>query len=286
MSIQGSQKSTTPAPFYEKRGSGRDTIILIHGFGLNRKSWYDIADALANHAVVYMVDLIGSGDSPAPELWPYTIESQAEMIQKLILDQALSDITLIGHSYGGGVSLMLVHQMVEKGGGDLFKRLVLIAPAAYPQPLPIFIRIPRIPFLGACLLKWIPAELQIKLTLRRVLFNDQAITPERIKRYKSNIERPSYRNALIQAAQNILHRETDGIYEKIKTIATPTLLIYGENESVIIKKNLIRLSTELQDVAARTIADCGHIPHEEHPQKVADMITLFMKGSIRAGRKS
>ena len=61
------KESEKPVLFYEKRGGGRDIVLFIHGFGLNRKSWYDIVDSFIEHSTVYMVDLIGSGHSSAPE---------------------------------------------------------------------------------------------------------------------------------------------------------------------------------------------------------------------------
>ena len=276
MPVQPLQKNEKPSVFFEKRGTGDNLILCIHGFGLNRKSWYDIADSLGEKATVYMIDLIGSGNSPAPERWPYSIESQAETIFNFILEKALSNITLIGHSYGGGVSLMLVHQMMERGLGDLVKRMVLIAPAAFPQPLPFFMLIPRIPFVGAFLLKWTSAEFQIKTTLKRVFYNSQTVTPEKVNTYKSNISRPAYRNALIRTAQNVLPGKTDHILEKISQIKIPSLLIYGKNESVISKDKLEKLSWSLPGVKKRIIANCGHVPHEEYPQMVADMITGFL----------
>jgi len=54
------------------------------------------------------------------------------------------------------------------------------------------------------------------------------------------------------------------------------LLIYGENESVILKENLEKLSHIIPDVETKVIMDCGHIPHEEHPGRVAEMITRFL----------
>ncbi len=265
-----------PVFFHESRGRGKNVVIFIHGYGLNRKSWYDIVDTISENAMVYMVDLIGSGDSSAPENWSYTIESQAEVIFDFIEENGFSNITLVGHSYGGGVSLMLLDQMMEKGCDNLVKRLVLIAPAAYPQPLPFFIAIPCIPFVGAWIMKCISAEFQMKLTLKRVVYNDQIVTSERINRYKKNIARPTYRKALIQTAKNVIPRETGNIFERIEKIKSKVLLIYGENESVILKDNLEKLSHIIPDIETKVIADCGHIPHEEHPGRVSGMITRFL----------
>ncbi len=269
-------KNDKPVLFYEKKGSGKNTIILIHGFGLNRKSWYDIAPALAKESMIYMVDLVGFGDSPAPETWPYTIEAQAETIFDFIRDKNLSDIVLIGHSYGGGVALRLLYKMIENGNGDLVKRMVLIAPAAYPQPLPFFIAIPCIPYIGGLLLKWISAEFQIKMTLNKVFHNKTAVTRERINRYKNNLENRDYQRALIKMAQNVIPKDASTIIEEIKKIEHRVLLIYGDNDSVILIKNLERLSTCLPNAETKILSDCGHIPHEEYPAHVAGLISRFL----------
>ena len=101
-----------PEPFYEIYGSGENPIVLIHGFGLNRKSWYDIVPLLSEEHKIYAVDLIGFGDSPAPATWPYTIEAQAEILFNFIKAKNLCDIVLVGHSYGGSVTLMLLYKMM------------------------------------------------------------------------------------------------------------------------------------------------------------------------------
>jgi pimeloyl-ACP methyl ester carboxylesterase len=271
-----SDPSVKPVLFYEKKGSGKNNLILIHGFAMNRKSWYDVSPALAEKFVIYMVDLIGSGNSPAPENWPYTMEAQAEAVFDFIRDKKLSNVVLIGHSYGGGVIFLLLQKMIENGYGALVKKLVLIAPAAYPQPLPFFIAIPCIPFIGRSLLQFVGAEFQIKMTLRRVVTNKKAVTQERVKRYKNNITKKNYRDALIKTAQNILPHEIDSIVNQIEKIGQSTLLIYGENDSVILQKNLERLSSNLPDVVTKKISDCGHVPHEEYPELVAGLISEFL----------
>ena len=274
--IRSSQQKYNPLPFYETRGSGNNQIILIHGFGLNHKSWYDISPILADKFTIYMVDLIGFGNSPTPENWPYTIEAQAEVLINFIINKKLSDVVIVGHSYGGGVALMLFHKMIENGNSSLVKKLILIAPAAYPQALPFFVTLPRIPFIGRLILKRLSARFQIKMALRKVFMNKKAVTEERVKRYIGNIVSPSHRKALVQTAKNIIPQETDKLLNKIEKIHHRTLLVYGENDSVILKKNLERLSRTLPNVITKKIADCGHVPQEEYPRVTAELISDFL----------
>jgi len=264
-------------PFYETSGSGNSDFVLIHGFGLNRKSWYDLVPLLPGGSVIHLVDLIGFGNSPAPEDWPYTIDAQAEVLFDFIVSRNISDVVLVGHSYGGGVALMLVYKMLERGNSELIKNLVLIAPAAFPQSLPFFITLPRIPVIGRAALTGINVHFQIRTTLRAIMKNRDAVTAERIERYVTNINRPSHRNALIHSARNILPDDTDILAKKMDMIQHRTLLLYGENDTVIPKENLERLSRKLTQVKTEKIENCGHVPHEEYPQITAGLITDFLR---------
>jgi pimeloyl-ACP methyl ester carboxylesterase len=232
---------------------------------------------LPGESVFYLVDLIGFGDSPAPENWPYTIDAQAEVLFDFIINKNFSEVILVGHSYGGGVALMLLHKMIERGNSALIKYLILIAPAAFPQTLPFFIALPRIPVIGRAVLAGINADFQIRTTLRAIFRNKKAVTAERIKRYVANIERPSHRNALIKSAKNIFPGNIARLVKEFDKIEHSTLLVYGENDPVILKENLERLSRTLPRVFTRKIENCGHIPHEEYPQITAGLISEFLQ---------
>ena len=269
-------------PFYETSGSGNSNFVFIHGFGLNRKTWYDLVPMLPSGSVIHLVDLIGFGDSPAPENWPYTIDAQAEVLFDFIVSRNISDVVLVGHSYGGGVALMLVHKMLERGNSELVKCLILIAPAALPQNLPFFISLPRIPVIGRTVLAGVSADFQMRITLRAIFRNKKAVTAERIGRYVANIKNRLHRNALIHSARNILPDNMDILAKKLDMIQHRILLLYGENDPVIPKENLKKLSRKLTQVITEKIENCGHVPHEEYPQVTAGLIADFLQiGSSR-----
>jgi len=49
----------------------------------------------------------GFGNSPKPKDYRYSVYDQAVLVSNYIKEHNLTDITLIGHSYGGGVALSL-----------------------------------------------------------------------------------------------------------------------------------------------------------------------------------
>ena len=274
--INQPQTENKPKIFHEMIGTGKKQILFIHGFGLNRKSWNDISPMFAEKATVYMVDLIGFGDSPAPKNWPYTIEAQADVLINFIMHKDLKNVVIIGHSYGGGVGLMLLHKMIKNECSTRIKKLILIAPASFPQALPFFMVLPCIPFIGSFLLKNLNAEFLMTLTLKKIVKNKKKITRERIQRYIDNIMKRSHRHALIQTAKHIIPKEIDKVLEKIEQIYHSTLLIYGQNDSVILKQNLEKLSRTLPNVETKKVPNCGHVPHEENPKIVAGLISEFL----------
>lgn len=261
--------------FETKGNKGNPPILFIHGFGLNRKSWQDISPMLAENFILYLVDLIGFGDSAAPEDWPYTMDAQAEVVLDFILDKKFSNIILAGHSYGGGVTLMVLRKMIEKGHADIVRKVLLIAPAVYPQKLPFFVRIPCIPVFGRLLLKW-GGAFQIKMTLWIIFHNKKAATWKRSLRYEGHLTTYPRRNALMRTAANIIPKDAERILEDIKKIQHEIFLIYGEKDSVIEKANLEKLASMLPNAVTRTVTNCGHVPHEEHPELVARLISDFL----------
>lgn len=265
-----------PQPHVERRGTGGPPLVLVHGFGINRRSWYDVAPHLAARGTLHLVDLIGCGASPAPADWPYTIESQARALMAYLDARRLDDLVLVGHSYGGGVVLMLLYLLRERGETARVQRLVLLAPGALPQGLPFFVRLPRLPLIGPLLLATLPAAWQVRLTLTLVTANRAVVTAERAARYSGNLSSAARRAALVNTARNLLPPELEALTARLTDVDVPTLLLYGERERVIRQANLRRLARTLPAVTVERLPACGHLPHEEFPAATAARINAFL----------
>src|SRR5262249_21644474 len=89
-----------------ERGEGAP-VLLIHGFGTNSFTWRHVAPDLARDHKVIAVDLKGFGRSDKPFDERYAASDQAELLTQLILDRDLHNLTIVGHSHGGGIALLL-----------------------------------------------------------------------------------------------------------------------------------------------------------------------------------
>ena len=87
--------------YYEDHGSGKP-VVMIHGYPLSGRAWEKQVPILleAGYRVI-TYDRRGFGQSSQP--WSgYDYDTFAEDLQKLITKLDLRDITLVGHSMGGG----------------------------------------------------------------------------------------------------------------------------------------------------------------------------------------
>ncbi|XP_021998352.1 1-acylglycerol-3-phosphate O-acyltransferase ABHD5 isoform X2 [Helianthus annuus] len=64
---------------------------------------------------------------------------------------------------------------------------------------------------------------------------------------------------------------------QIPKIMTKTLIIWGEEDQIIDSKLAVRLHCELPNAIIRQIPKCGHIPHVEKPDAVANLIKEFIQ---------
>jgi len=100
-----------------------DALVLVHGITSSSLSWIRVAPRLGQRARVIAVDLKGHGDSDRPATG-YLITDQANEVAGMVRALGLSSVQLLGHSWGGGISLELGAR------GDLpLSRLVLEDPA-------------------------------------------------------------------------------------------------------------------------------------------------------------
>ncbi len=103
--------------------------ILVHGITSSSLSWIRVGPKLAAPSRVIAVDLKGHGDSDRPPTG-YRLADQADEIAGLCAALGLEQVSVVGHSWGGGIALLLAAR-----GGLAIRRLVLEDPAVGQRKL-------------------------------------------------------------------------------------------------------------------------------------------------------
>lgn len=81
-------------------------LLLMHGWGCNHSTVRSVAAIAEQHHRVYNVDLPGHGNSEEPPE-PWNTSMMAEAVEELCKKLSIKQPVLIGHSFGGRLSLMM-----------------------------------------------------------------------------------------------------------------------------------------------------------------------------------
>jgi pimeloyl-ACP methyl ester carboxylesterase len=262
--------------FYEEKGTG-SPILLIHGFGTSTYTWRNIAPALAEKHRVIAVDLKGFGQSDKPMDDRYSVFDQAELLAQLIKDEDLRDLTVVGHSFGGGVALLLALE----AKGDLkgrIKKLVLLDTIAYPQSIPVFFKMLDMPVMSQIGVRMVPPSVQTRVALQIAYFDDSKIGDEEVEAYAAPLRTAAGKHAIIHSARQIVPEGIEELAARYRTIELPTLIVWCDHDRIVPLEVGLKLRRTLPNSSLKIVQDCGHMPQEEQPEQTLDLIGAFLGG--------
>src|SRR3954463_6886179 len=86
-------------------GDGPSDVVLLHGLGATKSSFFETAAALSGAHRVHAIDFPGFGGSSKPPLAPYTARWFAETVVGVLDQLGLERAHLVGNSMGGRVAV-------------------------------------------------------------------------------------------------------------------------------------------------------------------------------------
>ncbi|MGI9628853.1 MAG: alpha/beta fold hydrolase [Longimicrobiales bacterium] len=257
-----------------RRGQGPKHLVFIHGFGGSRFTWRFWNDRFGPEYTLHLIDLKGFGTSARPEDGRYAPRDLAEEVVRYLIDSGLDDYALVGHSMGGGVALFSYLALKDRGA-PLPGSIVLVAAAAYAQVIPNLISLARRPLLGPLLLPIIPARVLTRVGLNAAYHRERTPPAEAIDGYTKGLASLRAKWSMRQVAMRIVPADLEEITVRYRSIAVPTLLVWGRQDRVVPLWVGQRLMRELPDADLVVLEDCGHMPAEEAPEASFDAVERF-----------
>jgi pimeloyl-ACP methyl ester carboxylesterase len=259
---------------YSDEGKG-PPVLLLHGFGASTFTWRHIAPELTKTHRVIAVDLKGFGQSDKPFDERYSARDQAELLTELIEEQDLRNLTLIGHSFGGGVALLLALQEDERLKGRISK-LILLDTIAYPQEIPTFFHMLNMPVVSQIGVRMVPVEAQIRVALKIAYYDDSKIDDAQVTAYAEPLRSAAGKHAVIHTARQIVPPDIEALSERYKSITLPTLILWCDHDRIVPLDIGLKLRRKLPKSTLRIIGACGHMPQEEQPKATLELIQGFL----------
>lgn len=265
---------------YQEHGSGQPTFVLLHGFGGNLTSWHELIEPLADIGRVVAFDRPGFGltERPLADEWssnPYTPEAQIELTGALIDALELPRPVLVGHSAGATVALQAALRYPEK-----IDALVLIAPAVYsgggaPNWIRPLLQLPQANRLGPLLMRQFADEPGLNF-LRASWHDESRIDDDVIARYQRSFRVHDWDKALWELTKA---SRTPALENQLAQLERPALILTGSEDALVPPEESRRLADELPNAQFAEVGSCGHIPHEECPERTLEALQGFFSES-------
>ncbi|SIR24003.1 pimeloyl-ACP methyl ester esterase BioH [Aeromonas hydrophila] len=248
----------------EQFGQGPD-LVLLHGWGMNGAVWHGIAQQLAVHYRVHLVDLPGFGNSPLAEGVDYTLPWLAEQVATVLPETC----HLVGWSLGGLVASQLALTHPER-----LHSLVTVASS------PCFMARDEWPGIAPKVLTGFNQMLagDFRQTIERFLAI-QAMGSEHarddIRQLRHWLaERPAPQFAALEAGLGLL-ADID-LRDDLTSLALPWLRIYGRLDSLVPKASIPLLDERYPASRSVVLEKASHAPFISHPQQFIEIIEHFV----------
>ncbi len=264
---------------FVKVGEG-PALLLLHGLGCDHKTWLPVIAALSRRYTVIAPDLLGHGQSDKPRA-DYSVGGYANGMRDLLTVLGIDKVTVVGHSFGGGVAMQFAYQFPERT-----ERLVLVAPGGIGREVTPAIRAITLPgFQLAMGVVTMPGLLQATKLGMRALSATGLPHARDLDEVADIVQHLSDRRARA-AITHVVRAVVDWRGQVVTmadraylTHAMPMCVIWGSDDGVIPTRHADLAKQIAPDATVELIPNAGHFPHKDHPQRFVKILNDFVRST-------
>ena len=244
---------------YVERGSG-EPLVLLHGNGSTIEDFESsgLIDLAAKNYRVIVFDRPGFGHSDRPRNVVWTPDAQAELIKKALTRLDVSNVTVLGHSWGASVAVALALKYP-----DMIRGLVLASGYYFPTARPDVFAMgaPALPLIRDLLSHTLSPLVSRAIwpLMMTKIFGPQSV-PKKFEAFPKEMAlRPSQIRA--SAAESALMiPDAFKLRNRYADLKMPVVIIAGEQDRLIdIDTQSARLHSEIPQSKLHRIAGNGHM---------------------------
>src|SRR5690349_479537 len=265
-------------------------VVLVHGLGASTVSWELVGQGLADRlgARVTALDLPGFGRSRTST--PATMSSHRNAVTTLL--HAHGPAIVMGNSMGGATAVGVAARHPE-----LIDALVLVN-AAFPRPGVNFDQLARTARYAALTLPAVAApivrarvqrlgpERVVDTTLGLVFAEQDRIDPELRDRLVAlateRREYPEAARSYTESGGSLFRYLTAGMRSDLDAVRAPTLVLHGRRDRLVPVSFARAAAARHAHWRYVELADCGHTPQLEFPERFVDVVTHWAERDVPA----
>lgn len=251
-------------------------VILLHGLPAQSYSWREVLPALASQGMRAIApDWLGFGFSAKPDRreFRYTADAFVQALAELIDQLEIDRLSLVVQGFVGSSGLLYALRYPEK----IERLAILNAPLSPEARVPWKIKQLGLPLMGEMLTQ---DPLLVDRTLEgggKYQVADKDLDIYRAPFLKSSAAGRS----LFATVQNLrLAEVTSKIASGFANWTQPTQIIWGINDPWLPVSQAEAFAQMLNSVELVRLAEVGHYPQEDWPEKVNEALVPFLRRQI------
>ena len=271
--------SDTETLRYRIYGCGPATLVFFHGLAARSETWTELVPLFpAESYTLYLVDLLGSGESSKPKKADYSIRAHSQRLIRFLERLSLKEVTLVGHSLGGAVVLLAAIEAMLAKKDRLLKSMVIVAGPGYLQRLPLIAKLFRRPLAGPLFIALYAPDVWVKAGLKMAYYDQSLVDRNHIARYAPCYRDRASKRALVETCRQLIPSDQEQITRRYGELRLPVLLLWGRHDRIVPLAQGKRLQAAITASRLAVIEECGHNPQEEKPQEAFAIIDSFLRG--------
>jgi pimeloyl-ACP methyl ester carboxylesterase len=268
--------------YIEAGEDNNETLLLIHGGGASscaELNYGAVLPILGEHFRVIAVDVVGFGETTAPDETYFTARSQGEFLVSF-MDALDLNAHVGGNSHGGWLAQYVAHKAARR-----VRKLIIINSLNGTSPIP--------PAPEG--LKYIlgpqghqhqpPSRNSITEDLLKFYVNKDLVTPDRVTRTLEITERNyQYARARAEACQSTIDDLNEDLLFEGKHISEfagdlnrDVLLTWSRENRGSSPADAIPFLDKLKSGEMHVLLHAGHHVMTEHPQRWSAIVMSFLK---------
>ena len=246
-------------------------IVLIHGTSSSLHTWEGWVAALKGQRRVISMDLPGFGLTGPTQQDDYSNPAYTQFIFDLLETLKVQRFVVAGNSLGGEIAWQVAAAAPQR-----VDKLILLDAAGYefvPASIPLGFRLASIPQLAWLTQNTLPRSM-MESSIKSVYGDPAKVTPALVERYTAMTLRAGNRHALRLRIQQL----NAGAYaDKIKTITTPTLILWGAKDQLIPVTYAHQFKRDIAGSKLVVFDQLGHVPQEEDAAATVAVVQDFLR---------
>jgi pimeloyl-ACP methyl ester carboxylesterase len=261
---------------YLESGVG-PALLFIHGLTGSQRNWAHLVDALNHDHRVLAPDLFGHGAS-AKVMGDYSLGAHAATLRDLLDLLGIDRVTLVGHSFGGGIAMQFCYLFPER-----VERLVLVSSGGLGRDVSPLLRAATLPgaewVLPLIASSWVRGR--VEAAGRILARGGWRASPEvtEIWRGFTSLADADTRRAFLATTRGVIDPggQTVTAHGHLPmAIEIPTLVVWGTRDRMIPAWHATTAHQAIAGSQVELFVGAGHFPHLDEPERFAKVLGEFM----------